>query len=162
MRGENPAVVWRKATDIPRSFCLECFTAYNDTALRLGLPQAATLTPDRERSMRNRLWDHRQLGREAWPRALAAIERSSFLRGHTKEQFRAHLDFVLQGKSFNKLIDGSYGNGAAHAKDPTHKTDTVAKSTCRSCHTADQTPDFEFTKFWARIDHGGASAAGSH
>ncbi len=58
--------------------------------------------------------------------------------------------------------EACHGNGAAHAKDPTHKTDTVAKSTCRSCHTADQTPDFEFTKFWARIDHGGASAAGSH
>jgi len=58
--------------------------------------------------------------------------------------------------------EACHGNGAVHAKDPSQKTDTVAKSTCRSCHTADQTPDFEFTKFWARIDHGGATAAGSH
>ncbi len=57
--------------------------------------------------------------------------------------------------------EACHGNGSAHAKAPTVKTDTVAKSACRSCHTAEQTPEFEFTKFWARIDHGGASAAGS-
>jgi hypothetical protein len=57
--------------------------------------------------------------------------------------------------------ESCHGNGFAHAKDPKVKTDTVAKSTCRSCHTAEQTPEFDFTKFWSRIDHGGGSAAGS-
>jgi hypothetical protein len=58
--------------------------------------------------------------------------------------------------------ESCHGNASAHAKNPTVKTDTVAKSTCRSCHTAEQTPDFEFTKFWARIDHESGTAAGSH
>lgn len=57
--------------------------------------------------------------------------------------------------------EACHGNGFAHAKDAKVKTDTAPKSTCRSCHTAEQTPDFEFEKFWARIDHGGASSAGS-
>ncbi len=58
--------------------------------------------------------------------------------------------------------EACHGNGSAHAKDPKIKTDTVAKSTCRSCHTAEQTPEFDFATFWARIDHGSDSqAAGS-
>lgn len=55
--------------------------------------------------------------------------------------------------------ESCHGNGFAHAKDPKVKTDTVAKSTCRSCHTAEQTPEFEFTEFWGRIDHGVGSTA---
>lgn len=59
--------------------------------------------------------------------------------------------------------ESCHGNGLLHAKDPKVKTDTVAKSTCRSCHTAEQTPEFDFATFWARIDHAkGAPAAGSH
>ncbi len=63
----------------------------------------------------------------------------------------------------NVQCEACHGNGAVHAKDPAQKTDMVAKGTCRTCHTAEQTPEFEFNTFWARIDHGGmgASTAGS-
>ncbi len=58
--------------------------------------------------------------------------------------------------------EACHGNGTAHVKDPKTKTDTVANTMCRGCHTADQTPDFDFATFWARIDHGaGATASGS-
>ena len=57
--------------------------------------------------------------------------------------------------------EACHGNGSAHAKDPKTKTDTVAKSMCHSCHTADQTPDFDFATFWARIDHGTMSTPAS-
>ncbi len=57
--------------------------------------------------------------------------------------------------------EACHGNGSEHAKTPSVKTDTIAKSTCRSCHTAEQTPEFDFATFWSRIDHGGSSAAGS-
>jgi len=56
--------------------------------------------------------------------------------------------------------ESCHGNGAAHSRDPKVKTDTVASSTCRACHTVDQTPDFEFESFWARIDHGGLATSG--
>jgi hypothetical protein len=58
--------------------------------------------------------------------------------------------------------EACHGNGSAHAKDPKIKTDTIAKSTCRACHTAEQTPEFDFATFWSRIDHGsGSTSAGS-
>jgi hypothetical protein len=91
---------------------LEAFHAYNDTALRCGLPQAAKLTKDRERRIIARLRDY---GLDGWKQALGNIEKSAFLRGMTETNFRADLDFVCQAKSFGRLHDGGYGNGA-HAK----------------------------------------------
>ena len=87
---------------------LEAFTAYNAVAQRCGLPQAAKLTPDRQRRIVARLKDY---GLEGWHRALANIEKSSFLTAGTDRGFRADLDFVCQAKSFSKLHDGGYGNG---------------------------------------------------
>lgn len=87
---------------------LQAFTAYNETALRCGLPQAARCTPDRQRKIIARLRDY---GLDGWNRALANIEKSAFLTGGTDHGFRADLDFVCQAKSFGKLHDGGYGNG---------------------------------------------------
>jgi hypothetical protein len=87
---------------------LRAFEAYNETALRCGLPQASKLTPDRKRKIVARL---KEYGTDGWAQALANIEKSSFLTGGTDAGFRADLDFMLQAKSFGKLHDGGYGNG---------------------------------------------------
>src|SRR4029078_11795460 len=57
---------------------LEAFNAYNETALRCGLPQARALTPDRRRRIGARL---REYGPEGWCCALANLEQSRFLTG---------------------------------------------------------------------------------
>lgn len=97
---------------------LEAFNAYNAVALRCALPQAAKLTPNRERSIVARLKDY---GLDGWHRALANIEQSKFLTGGTDQGFRADLDFVCQAKSFGKLHDGGYGNG----RHSTHAQSTI-------------------------------------
>lgn len=85
------------------------FDAYNDLAYRIGLPQANKLTSARADAIRARL---REYGLEGWQLALNMIERSKFCRGHNDRNWRAHLDFMGQAKSFTKLIEGRYGNGA--------------------------------------------------
>lgn len=87
---------------------LKAFEAYNATALRCGLQQAAKLTPDRSRKIIARL---REYGNDGWQRALANVERSSFLTGKNDKGWRANLDFLLQASSFGKVHDGTYGNG---------------------------------------------------
>ena len=82
--------------------------AYNATALELGLPQAAKLTPDRERRIVARLKDY---GLEGWHKAIGNLRASKFLTGGTDIGFRADLDFVCQAKSFGKLHDGGYAGG---------------------------------------------------
>jgi hypothetical protein len=91
---------------------LKAFEAYNEIAQQCGLPQAAKLTGDRQRRIIARLRDY---GLEGWHQALSNIEKSAFLRGMTDHNFRADLDFMCQAKSFGRLHDGGYGNGA-HAK----------------------------------------------
>jgi hypothetical protein len=92
---------------------LEAFEAYNATALECGLPQAAKLTPDRQRKIIARLKDY---GLDGWKQALANIEKSSFLTGTNDRGWRASLDFLVQPASFAKVHDGGYGNGRHAAK----------------------------------------------
>jgi hypothetical protein len=95
---------------------IKAFHAYNDTALRCGLQQAKSLTPDRQRRLIARLRDY---GLDGWSVALANVERSSFLTGKNDNGWRADFDFLLQAKSFNKVHDGSYGNGRHTAQTAT-------------------------------------------
>jgi hypothetical protein len=94
--------------------CLRAFEAYNSLALRVAIPQAAKLTPDRQRKISARL---KEYGQDGWDKALANLERSAFLTGTNDRGWRATLDFLLQPASFSKLHDGGYGNGR-HAKAP--------------------------------------------
>jgi hypothetical protein len=41
--------------------------------------------------------------------AIAAVERSPFCRGENDRGWKADFDFLLQPKSFNRLIEGFYG-----------------------------------------------------
>jgi hypothetical protein len=102
----------RKAT---QADALACFEAWNALALRLGLPQSRTLTPQWSKQLIARLNEHG--GVEAWTLALANVERSAFLQGKTKtdSNWRASFPFMLQASSFAKVVDGVYGNGA-HAE----------------------------------------------
>lgn len=49
--------------------------------------------------------------------------------------------------------ESCHGNGHDHSRDPSQKTPGDPRKACRACHTVDQTPEFEFDAFWARIRH---------
>jgi hypothetical protein len=53
----------------------------------------------------------------------------------------------------NVQCEACHGNSSAHARNPSRKTESQARVACKSCHNAEQTPDFEFAKYWARIKH---------
>lgn|SRR5262245_27055744 len=88
------------------------FKAYNALAEKIGLPVASKLTDGRRKAIGARIRDH---GPDGWHAALRAVEQSAFLRGQNggREGWKASLDFVCQASSFQKLIEGNYGNGAA-------------------------------------------------
>jgi hypothetical protein len=103
-RKQNPLPPCRGPT---QSEALQAFEIFNQAALRLGLPQASKLTPDRQRKILARL---REYGLDGWQRALENLARSKFLTGRNDRNFRADLDFVCQAKSFGKLHDGGYSD----------------------------------------------------
>lgn len=88
---------------------LTAFNDWNALADRLGLPRAKDLTPARRAKLKTRLAHG---GLAEWRDALRAVETSRFCRG-LKSDFKADLDFVLQDRSYQRLIEGFYGNDVA-------------------------------------------------
>ncbi len=79
--------------------------AWNDLAERRGLPVIRKLTGNRQKQLRTFV---RLNTIDEVRTALDAIERSAFLRGENDRGWRADFDFLLQPKSFAKLIEGAY------------------------------------------------------
>lgn len=95
------------------------FDLWNETARRCGLPVAKHLDEARRRAIRKRLETG---GLDDWRLAVAAVEASAFLRGQRPGSdgriFRADLAFVCQAKSYQRLIEGSYGQDAEPPATP--------------------------------------------
>jgi hypothetical protein len=70
-----------------------------------GFPAIRKMTDTRKRQLKARLRDSTI---DEWLAAFAAMERSSFLRGENDRGWRADFDFLLQPKSFTKLLEGAY------------------------------------------------------
>lgn len=98
----------------PSRFSVEdAVAAWNELAGRLSLRKAKTIDARRRKLVQTRLRDG---GEGRWREALAAVERSKFLRGENDRGWKADLDFFCQPKSFAKLIDGCYGTDADSGK----------------------------------------------
>jgi hypothetical protein len=81
------------------------FEAYNARAEELGLPIAKALSEKRRKQIRTRLKENPG----TWPDAILALG-APFLTGQNDKGWRADLDFVLQPKSYLRLIEGFYRN----------------------------------------------------
>ena len=101
-----------------RDVARQAFDEFADLAQRCNLVVPTSFSDARAKAIIARMTEHAGDGSTpdemlaVWRKALANIERSKFLRGMTEKNFIADLTFVLQAKSFTKLIEGSYGNGA--------------------------------------------------
>ncbi|MBY0224558.1 MAG: hypothetical protein K2Q28_01985 [Hyphomicrobium sp.] len=104
---------------INRRAAREGFALWQSLAQRTGLPVPRDTSFDvYGQKIAARMFEHAAPPKgveemlAVWQQALANVERSSFLRGMTKETFRADLKFLCQRESFDRLITGGYGNGA--------------------------------------------------
>jgi Cytochrome c554 and c-prime len=50
--------------------------------------------------------------------------------------------------------ESCHGAGSAHAKHPETKTLLVARDQCAGCHDHENSPEFEFVAYWAKVVHG--------
>lgn len=83
----------------------EIIEGWNDRMVRLGLPAVKRMTPTRQRQLQARI---RENSLEDFHRVFDAIERSAFCRGENDRGWRADFDFMLQPKSWTKLLEGAY------------------------------------------------------
>ncbi len=84
----------------------EAVAAYNATAKLIGLPECKRLTKRRRSSLSARLIDCGGLA--GWADVLQKLTNSPLCRGENERGWVADMDFLLQEKSFQKLIEGSY------------------------------------------------------
>ncbi len=92
--------------------------AWNTLAAELGLARVQRLTAQRRASLAKRLGECG--GLLGWEAALERVRASDFLHGNNDRGWRADFDFMLQAKSFTKLMEGGYDrSGKASAEvDP--------------------------------------------
>jgi hypothetical protein len=84
---------------------------WNEVAQSQNLPVVQRLTSPRKAKLRARLNDCG--GLEGWSAALEKLASSDFLTGK-KTDWKADFDFLLQEKSFTKLMEGAYDNNRAN------------------------------------------------
>ncbi|MCX8053405.1 MAG: hypothetical protein N3B12_06325 [Armatimonadetes bacterium] len=53
----------------------------------------------------------------------------------------------------NVQCEACHGPGLAHAESPSKGYGETGEEICRSCHTDDRTPEFDYEKEWAKIKH---------
>lgn len=101
---EPPSVISNEITppSDPPTLVLEAFNLMADGA---GLPKAR-MTPERRKKLRNFTARHKV---EDITEAIWAIPRTPFLCGENDRGWKADFDFFLQPKSFNRILEGSYG-----------------------------------------------------
>ena len=83
----------------------EVIDAWQERMVPQGFPAIRKMTGQRERQLAARLRDSTL---DEWLQAMAALERSAFCRGENDRGWRADFDFLLQPKSFTKLLEGAY------------------------------------------------------
>jgi uncharacterized protein YdaU (DUF1376 family) len=93
---------------IPFDEIAVAFSAYNTAAAANGWGQAQVLNKTRRSALRQRLKEAG--GLDGWHCALDRAASSDFVSGRTPEAFRCDLDFLLQQKSFTRLMEGKYDN----------------------------------------------------
>lgn len=103
---EPPSVISDEITppSDPPTLVLE---AYNLMAGEAGLPKAR-MTPERRKKLRSFTARHKV---EDITEAIWRIPQTPFLCGENDRGWKADFDFLLQPKSFNRILEGSYGSG---------------------------------------------------
>lgn len=83
----------------------EILEAWRIRMVPQGFPPVRKMTAQRIRQLDARLRDSTF---DEWQQAMSALERSAFCRGENDRGWRADFDFLLQPKSFTKLLEGAY------------------------------------------------------
>lgn len=103
---QEPSKVKSADADKPPSVS-ELVEDWNEFAAELGLPKVAVLSDARRKKAAARLRRFPDIA--VWQRAFANIRGSPFLLGQNDRGWKADFDFILQDKSFARLVEGSYG-----------------------------------------------------
>lgn len=90
----------------------QAIDVWNSMAKESNLPIVQRLTKTRSAKLKTRLIECG--GIEGWETACEKVKGSAFLTGKNDRGWRADFDFMLQQKSFTKLMEGGYDRSEPH------------------------------------------------
>lgn len=93
------------SSDDDRVSVKDIVEAWNELAEAKGLAKVVRVTDSRRKQIQARLKEYEP---DDWSKALTAIYKSKFLCGENDRGWKADFDFLLQPKSFVKLVEGAY------------------------------------------------------
>lgn len=101
----------------------EALEAYSAMAAGAGLAVPRAITAGRRHRLQSVIREH---GLPAFLEAIAKVGASSFCRGANDRGWKADLDFILQAKSFPKILEGHYDDRKPVAREgPASKQATI-------------------------------------
>lgn len=101
----------------------EALEAYSAMADRAGLAVPRSITSGRRQRLQAVIREH---GLPTFLEAVAKVGASSFCRGGNERGWKADLDFILQAKSFPKILEGHYDDRKPVAREgPQGKPATI-------------------------------------
>jgi len=93
------------SSDDDRVSVKDIVEAWNELAEAKGLAKVVRVTDSRRKQIQARIKEYEP---DDWSKALTAIYKSKFLCGENDRGWKADFDFLLQPKSFVKLVEGAY------------------------------------------------------
>ena len=93
------------SSDDDRVSVKDIVEAWNELAEAKGLAKVVRVTDTRRKQIQARIKEYEP---DDWSKALTAIYKSKFLCGENDRGWKADFDFLLQPKSFVKLVEGAY------------------------------------------------------
>jgi uncharacterized protein YdaU (DUF1376 family) len=93
------------SSDDDRVSVKDIVEAWNELAEVRGLAKVVRVTDSRRKQIQARIKEYEP---DDWSKALTAIYKSKFLCGENDRGWKADFDFLLQPKSFVKLVEGAY------------------------------------------------------
>lgn len=93
------------SSDDDRVSVKDIVDAWNELAEAKGLAKVVRVTDTRRKQIQARIKEYEP---DDWSKALTAIYKSKFLCGENDRGWKADFDFLLQPKSFVKLVEGAY------------------------------------------------------
>ena len=131
----------------------------NLVEMRKRLRKSSLATADRCKTCHSSI--HESWSKSRHAHAMATLEKTH--QDFDPECVTCHATGVLVRNGFankrdtpelaNVQCEACHGPGLAHADSPSKGYGKVEEQTCRSCHTDERTPDFEFEKAWEKIKH---------
>ncbi|MBS4048140.1 MAG: hypothetical protein KG075_17475 [Alphaproteobacteria bacterium] len=88
---------------------------WNALARRHSLPTIQLLTDERRSKLRKRLSEAG--GLDGWRHALGKVAAAKWMHGENDRGWKADIDFVLQRKSFTRLMEGGYDRAPPKGQD---------------------------------------------